>query len=103
MTEDAIRRQKADLLLEHKEAEDHLKILIERAYSLNSALEEYRDWFAAKLYIPKVGRGHAPIGQLGEKHKEAMQHENWTQLFEEISSAREKLDDLTRRKRELNL
>lgn len=101
MTDDATRREKADLLLEHKETGDHLRVLRDKGIATFSALGE-----AKEIFYSRAGIGHyqGTVGKVfSDKHRDAFNYEAVAQLLAEIEKCSAKLKKLTERKAALNL
>ena len=94
MTDEAIRRQKADLLLEYQEAEDYYMIVSDKHMAMGEAIEQFLAWF-------RLQAGYSV--QLTEKHKEAMNYENAMAVIAELRQAKEQVDKLGARKTALGL
>lgn len=102
MTDDAIRRQKADLLLEHKETEDYLRVLKDKVIAVFSAVNELREIVFA----------HAAIGNhlsskyarpITDKHRDAFDFQGILDLLAEIEKTEMKFKELSQRRSDLNL
>jgi hypothetical protein len=114
VTQDEMRRQKADLLLEYEEAEQHLAHLQEKAIRtgqrveavskwLLNAGEPYKDRISDRIYV-SGGGGSTTIEVLSDPQVAiAMDFEAATKLIEEIRTSHRKIQELKQRKANLGL
>jgi hypothetical protein len=114
VTEDEKRRQKADLLLEYEETEQHLAHLKEKAIRtgqnveavsrwLLNAGEPYSDKISERFYITSGG-GSALVDVLTDPQVAlAMDFNAAAKLVEEIRAGHRKIQELKQRKASLGL
>jgi hypothetical protein len=105
MTTDEKRRQKADLLLEHQEAEENLAHLQEKLAKIAQSLSHVARWLG-KLDDP-VFDGSFPedfsIIATAPRYREAMDMDAILRLKQEIAAAEQRITNLARRKNALGL
>lgn len=102
MTDEMIRRQKADLLLELKETQDHLNVLRDKAKTMFQAVDEFKGAFYAKAQIGSHYGDRAGI-IASDKYREALNFDNLSALLAEIERDIATLRDLEQRKKDLGL
>jgi hypothetical protein len=113
VTQDEMRRQKADLLLEYEEAEQHLAHLREKAIRTGQRVEAISKWLlnAGEPYNDRIGDrfyvsgggGSAMIEIADPQVAIAMDFDAAKKLIEEIRSAHKKIQELKQRKQSLGL
>jgi hypothetical protein len=109
MTNDEIRRQKADLLLEHQEAEHELANLREKGLKL---MENYETVIKAikgvstRQYASSISEGasaHAGIRANLESYREVIDIDKTLAVIDQIESCSAKVRELAERKTSLGL
>jgi hypothetical protein len=111
MTEDEKRQQKAMLLLEHQEANDHLAHLEENVKRVAERIMAVSEWLERAsqrgsdlnrevMWLPKVGE----VNVLADsKFASAMDFEAVKALFQEVKEAKARFNELAERKQLLGL
>ena len=107
MTQDEVRRQKADLLLEYQETEHKLAVLHESATARAKDIQQFAQWlqFNAVKMIYEQGQVHHgfEVQILELKYRTALDYQKALDLADEIRETSAKLKDLSKRKERLGL
>jgi hypothetical protein len=110
MTDGEKREQKALLLLEYQEAEDHLPQLKEKARRKGQSfgvVERWLRYIAGDRQAIEYGEDLSKVGDMIrpnlEKYRENLDLDEIFQLADEVESAKLKVNDLRKRKEQLGL
>jgi hypothetical protein len=109
MTNDEVRRQKADLLLEHQEAEHELANFREKAAKLMDVYESVVHILRAVSggmyvgYSPEAETAETRIRANLKRYREDINLDNTLLLIEQITRANQKVKELSDRKTSLGL
>jgi hypothetical protein len=107
MTEEEKRRQKADLLLEYQEAQDHVANLEEKAKRIAESLRHIARWLGGAV-DEDVSENSYPLSDpaaitMEQRYRQAMNFEEMMKLTQKITVAQRRLVELDKRKRSLGL
>jgi len=111
MTDLEIKRQKADLLLEYQEAQQHLAHLQEKARRLGESLSRITQWLRKSSESSWNFNPAEPIYVMGDyvkiledpRYEAAMDFSEIKKVVQEIKEATDNLQSLGKRKNELGL
>ena len=101
MSDDEIKKQKAMLFYEQKEASDRLAALREKATRIGRNIQQFGRWLegdaAQKLYVRDQEQYGLPVDRLDDVFRDAMSFDGALSLADEIRKATAAEKDLTKR------